>query len=100
MDAKKLKALGQYHPYCLVMSKMGKYQAVYNRKYELIAENASAQLVAFALEHHTQRQQGFTFTEELQQPYWMTESLAPECWVYHLYSDLTSIADRERIPDR
>lgn len=99
MSTNKLKTLGQEQPYCLVMSETGEYQAVYNRKYELIAQSASAQLVAFALAHHTQRRQGFTFTGKGQQPYWMTESLAPECLVYHLYGDLTSITDRERIPD-
>lgn len=73
--------------YMLVMCDPN-YYAIYNRKYELVSENAPKKDVLWIAQHRaTQVRNGFRLTAPEQQPSWMKDELQNQCVCYHLYKD-------------
>jgi hypothetical protein len=83
-------------PYVLVTH--GEHFAVYDRKYHLLRESASPELIAWANTNNTKSKIGFTFTSPEQQPSWITEELKPHCVTQHLWDDRTPEGKVQRVP--
>ncbi len=86
-------------PYYLVVHLATGQAAVYDRKYQKMFDDASSQLINFAMNHHTQVQKGFGLTLPEQQPTWMKPGMEAECIGYHVYSDASSTRYIGEIPE-
>ena len=95
-----MSKLKQIKPYFLVIHRESGKSAVYNRKYELMFESASAQLIDFAERYHAQTEPGFKLTYPAQQPSWMRPDIEGECVNYHLYNDGATVEALRAIPER
>lgn len=73
--------------------------AVFNRDYELVAEEASIRLIGTGVKRHTTVTRGFTFTLPHQQLSWMKEEMKAECFSFHLFRDTTLTEEIEDLPD-
>jgi hypothetical protein len=85
-------------PYVVVIHPETGKSAVFNRDYELMAEEASIKLIGTGVKRHTGITRGFTFTLPHQQPSWMEEEMKAECISFHLYNDMTYIEEIEALP--
>jgi len=83
-------------PYLVVIS--GEHSAIYNRKYELISENASQELIAFVLSNYTQRQDDFRLFHSHQQPTWMSDTTRQAAVSYFCYNDGVNARTIANIP--
>lgn len=86
-------------PYYLIVHPATGQAAVYDRGYKKMFDDASSQLISFAMEHHTQVREDFNLTLPDQQPIWMKPGMETECIGYHLYSDTSSTRSIGEIPE-
>lgn len=90
----------KYAPYYLVVHSGSGYSAVYNRGYELLFEDASDQLLAYAVRFNTQVQLEFGLTLQKQRPSWMRPGMEARCVGYHLYNGEMGLSEVRSIPRR
>lgn len=87
-------------PYLLVLHPESGQSAAYNRRYRLMFEDASVELIGHAMKHHSQVKAGFRLSLPEQQPSWMGEEIEGECICIHTYKDGAPRAWYEAIPER
>lgn len=74
-------------PYCVAISGDGRHSAVYNRRYELIHEEASPALLAFVAGIDRYKKPGFNFSYPEQRPSWLEAGSEDDVLLCFTYND-------------
>lgn len=96
---KTLTRLKTFKPYLVVFHPESNHSAVYNRRYEMMFEGASAILINHAINHHTAKYDGYHLSEPEQQPSWMRPEIKDQCIRYFLYNDASDVTHLRKIPE-